>query len=453
MPARKKWVPYHVWLARRGKRRYSSSRRNLRGRGAYYGDSTQKIYGSGNYFTKGFRKAANYVKKEAKALAPGIFQGAARKAGQALITGFGDYHINSNSLIRGKAPAYDPSFGNGHLRVQHREYLGQVSASTAFSIGRYDINPGLTASFPWLAQIAQNFEQYRFRGLVYHYKSTTSDSIATATNDLGFGQVMMATDYDSNDPDYQSTIEMLNSMFANSTKPSNDLLHAVECAPDSQPYKLYFVRVGSLPANADIKTYDLGKFQFGTEGMATDYVGMGQLWCTYDVEFFKPQNATIVGTELITSQYFTSNGGSWEDNPFGTAQVGSLGNNFPVEFSVDGRTMVIPNFAKGGTFLMVMAWNGATPATVTIPTLKGNNVALKHCWDVSEMLTLLKNDGNVETFIVCFVFRVLTNEGNSYIAMETDGVFPTGTGQEGTIHITQVNRDVYEQFPETLLPN
>lgn len=453
MPAKRKWVPYHVWLARRGKRKYTSSRRNIRGRGAYYGNTPQNIYGTGNYFTKGFRKAANFVKSEAKALAPGIFKAGAQKAGQALISGFGDYHIHTNSLIRGKAPAYTPTFGNGAIRIRHREYLGSVNASTVFSIGKYDINPGLVASFPWLAQIAQNFEQYRFHGLVYHYKSTTSDAISGST-DLGFGQVMMATDYDSTDADYGSTVEMLNSMFANSTKPSCDLLHAVECAPDSQPYKLYFVRSGTLPANADIKTYDLGKFQFGTEGMATPYVGMGQLWCTYDISFYKPQAFAVTGTALLSSHYLTgTEGNSWEDNPFGLSSTPSTGNSLPLVFSADGRTMEFPNFTKGSTFLMAFSWNGDTPAIVTVPTIKGNNLVFKRCWESSATLLFIVNGGTVTTFIMVCVVRVLSNEGPVYMAMETDGVFPTGANTEGTITVSMVDGDTYAEYPETLIPN
>jgi hypothetical protein len=52
----------------------------------------------------------------------------------------------------------------------------------------------------------------------------------------------------------------------------------------------------SLPEGADKQFYDLGLFQLATQGMQNAVGTIGELWCSYEVEFFKPQishNLTI----------------------------------------------------------------------------------------------------------------------------------------------------------------
>ena len=154
-----------------------------------------------------------------------------------------------------------PSFGDDSIRVRKREFVCNVdSLSTLFTNSTFPINPGLEQSFPWLSSIAKNYEQYRFNGLIYQFVSTSSDAIASTTA-LGLGQVILATDYSAVDDAFQSAPQMLGSMFSNSGKPSDNIMHAIECAPMDTPQKLYYVRTGQAPTNSDKRLWDLGIFK------------------------------------------------------------------------------------------------------------------------------------------------------------------------------------------------
>lgn len=80
----------------------------------------------------------------------------------------------------------------GRTRVAHREYLGDITGSVNFAIAKtVAINPGVPASFPWLAYIARQYESYYVRSMCFEYE--TQESTATA------GTVMLAVDYDATD--------------------------------------------------------------------------------------------------------------------------------------------------------------------------------------------------------------------------------------------------------------
>jgi hypothetical protein len=39
--------------------------------------------------------------------------------------------------------------------------------------------------FPWLSNIAQNFESYKLRGLVFEFKSMSGDALTSTNTALG----------------------------------------------------------------------------------------------------------------------------------------------------------------------------------------------------------------------------------------------------------------------------
>lgn len=179
--------------------------------------------------------------------------------------------------------------------VRHVEFIQNIAGTEDFSLFSLGLNPGLDGTFPWLSQIAPAFEQYKWRGLVFTYKTTSAD-LVTGTNGA-LGQVIMATDYDSTDADYSNQREMLNSEYAKSAKPSVSFVHPIETARRETPYKLFYTREGPPPANADIRLYDIGKFEIATQGMQATGGTIGQLWVSYEIEFLKPQFKLDVGVE------------------------------------------------------------------------------------------------------------------------------------------------------------
>lgn len=213
------------------------------------------------------------------------------------ITGFGDYKVHSNTIMSGgmsNAQVVNSS-ANGGTIVRHREYIGDVKSTTTFTLDQFPLNPGQNKTFPWLSTIAANFEQYRFRGVLFEFHSTSADNVLSSAASTALGTVSMSTDYDVLDTPYLTKREMLNAQYANSRKPSESFIHPVECKKAWTPYNLNWVRTtNTFPDKGDPRTYDLGNFYVATEGMqnasSEGTIGsIGELWVTYEVEFFKQQ--------------------------------------------------------------------------------------------------------------------------------------------------------------------
>lgn len=179
--------------------------------------------------------------------------------------------------------------------VKHREYIGDVPANHDFTNFVFPINPGIKDTFPWLSYLAQQFEEWRPRGMIFYFKSTSSASVVNVTavpgvGDPSLGFVAMATDYNAVNPPFSSNLEMQNYEYGTSCKPSVDMIHVVECAKRHNPLATMYVRtepLGNTPA--DIRMYDLGNFQIATGGMQSTGNTVGQLWCSYEIEFEKPR--------------------------------------------------------------------------------------------------------------------------------------------------------------------
>lgn len=247
--------------------------------------------------------------------------------------------------------------------VRHTEFIQNISGTEDFSLFSLPINPGLDTTFPWLSQIAPAYEQYKWRGLVFTYKTTSAD-LVTGTNGA-LGQVIMATDYDSADANYTNQREMLNSEYAKSAKPSVSFVHPIETARSQTPYKMFYTREGDPPANADIRLYDIGKFQLATQGMQATGGTIGQLWVSYEIEFQKPQFKLDVGVEAdhftastlpTTSIFFPST----LEKVAGNLGFTRLGN----------QELECPQDSESKKFMLVYAFNGAVGTASTAATLQ-----------------------------------------------------------------------------------
>jgi hypothetical protein len=186
------------------------------------------------------------------------------------ISGMGDYNVHSNTLLGlANKGAVDGAMGpakflnstNG-VRIQHREYLRDVSSSSSFTLTNFFINPGLSESFPWLSRIAANFEQYKFHGLIYEFRSTSADALNSTNTALG--TVIMGTDYNPASPNFISKPQMEQSEWTTSAKPSCSFMHPIECAPGQAQVKLWYCRSTGVPTGSDQRLFDLANFQFAT---------------------------------------------------------------------------------------------------------------------------------------------------------------------------------------------
>lgn len=341
------------------------------------------------------------------------------------ITGHGDYKIKSNTLVFPKAV---PSFGSDCIRVNHREYLCDITSSTAFTNQRFELNPGLATTFPWLSAIAAQYEMYKFNGMIFEYVSTSADALNSTNTALG--KVLMATDYNALDSEFTNMQQMMGAEFSNFGKPSDSLIHAIECAPRENPIKLAYVRSGTVPNGADARLYDLGVFQIATQGSQAA-ANVGSLWVTYDVSFCKPVMNNQVGLALKTDHY-TLTAPAVTTSYFGTSRELQAGSN--LGSTCTGTVFSFPENMSSGTFEMVYVARGASTA-VANPTYTLTNCSLL---------------GNVMGGVASFQ----SNGGNTttgymnvhYIKIDTQGAFVTlsggtlpGTPTTGDLWITQIN--------------
>lgn len=189
------------------------------------------------------------------------------------------------------------SYGdNGRsCRVQHKEFIQNVSGTTAFTVPLFlALNPGLAGTFPWLSNIANNFEQYRVRMMRFCYLTRTGTNIP--------GSVLMAPDYDAADASPVSEQIMSNYAEVVEDAPWKDICCVLRPAGMHALGPKKFVRNGNA-LNQDLKTTDVGSFILATvDGTAVNW---GKLWVEYDVEFFEPQ-LNPNGSSLATSAQGTA---------------------------------------------------------------------------------------------------------------------------------------------------
>jgi len=243
----------------------------------------------------------------------GASMGDAIGKGIGYITGSGDYRVAPGRGV--------PSFSkNECTTITHRSYITDITSSSvagAFSIQKYAINPGLSGSFPWLAAIATNYEEYEFDGLVYEFVSTSGDSVGSTTTSLG--TVILATQYDPTKPNFDTKQGMENYSFSQSAKPSCSILHAVECKKNLSPVKCLYVRSGNN--TSDLRWTDFGNFYIATVGMQAASVTLGELWVSFKVKLRKPRLPQTVGIAGRIASATLYNTNSTTLSPAGTGSL------------------------------------------------------------------------------------------------------------------------------------
>jgi len=208
------------------------------------------------------------------------------------ILGQGDYKLSRNSVVEDMTRDQVPAMHSAKesIRFRHREFICDVysgASTTNFNSITYSVNPGLQGTFPFLAPIAQQFQEYRFHGLAFEFKPTSAVAIASATQ-IGMGTVMLAAQYRSTAPAFTSKQVLLNEMWAVDGRPSDEFMLPIECDPGQSPNATFYVRAAGLTSTDDIKFFDLCKITLATQGIPVANQIIGELWVTYDVELLKP---------------------------------------------------------------------------------------------------------------------------------------------------------------------
>lgn len=344
-----------------------------------------------------------------------------------------------------------PSIRNGSLDggtivISHKEFLGDVITNVTpgvFTSKTYRLNPGSYQTFPWLSQISQNFQQYRFEGLCFHFKSMSADALTNSNTALG--SVILCTQYDAQMDPPETKVEMENMEFSQSIKPSQSITHFVECAKSQSPLSELYINAKPKDQTGDKRFYDFGQFTIATQGMQGVEVNIGELWISYQVRLFKPQLYDALGNDAGFFHWGV------------TAPVGEITNNHPLgQKSISDWVLQKPDecfypknniecetqlsrtwyFEATGvpkTFIIYMYWLGADGSAESNPFL---NFSLIGALFILGPLNLGTDKQNSETNPYVSGFQ---RASTMQFAITTDGKGPWGWTWTGS---TKIPKDV-----------
>jgi hypothetical protein len=294
-------------------------------------------------------------------------------AGSALSTvlGFGAYKVKKNSLMS-QVPNMHKA--DESITVRHREYIQDVITSptaNTFLTQGFPLNPGLSETFPWLSGVAQQYQEYNIKGMIFEFVSTSADALNSTNTALG--SVILSTQYRSSLPGPLNKIQALNEYYSTDAKPSQNFVHCIECDPKSKPLNVEYIRGGAVPGNEDEKTYDLGVTYISTVGFQGTSVNVGELWCTYEIELRKPIANSSLNTYGSTAHYVLTSpavttayfGTSWSS--LYTYTNGLIQQQDLIGLSLTGTSVTFPLGSEGNYFFL---WSvNGTSTTVVAPTV------------------------------------------------------------------------------------
>lgn len=371
---------------------------------------------------------------------PGAMAGAA--AGRMLaarfskLIGSGDYATNiseiaHNSLVRSSGASEYASFSDSKtsVRLRHREYLQDVFAggSSTFANTAFAVNPGLSNSFPFLAQLAGNFEEYHMHGLVFEFVSTTSPYNASSA----MGSVIMAMEYNANSPNYSSKPQMENSDFAVSARPDKSMIYGVECSNNASAN--YYVRQGS--SGLPLTTTDIGNFQIATLTPIAAGTTLGELWVSYDIELFRPKISpsrygyahwSFVVPAAMPAGLLTLGtlGGVTPNAPPAAVRYGSA-STFSIGIAGGTNTLVMEGADVGDTFLIVLDLNSTSVGVQDITRSSVNLSVTPIFQDYTFSFVKTQSTGGVTQ---AYMVTVLSNATTPTMAFSTATVNGAAAG-------------------------
>lgn len=429
------------------------------GKGAYT-IRRPRITGKGAYFAPDYfeRLGDQFLGAPGKVVGEGV--GSILRA-----FGLGDYDLQENSLVPKLAMDMGqevPQVSNNKLdegcRIQRTEYIGDLltgsgGTPTGFSIESFSLNPGNPELFPWLASVAENFEEYEFDGIIFTLKTMASD-VSTA---LSLGTMFCACQYDIFDPPFLNKQELLEYQYASSKKVSKSVLLPIECAKKNDVLThLYVAPRNTLPVGADPRFYSMGNVVFGTQGCPAAGTPVAEVWVSYDVCLYKPKLTD--GGDLALSNITAH----WNSVGVGSGNFPGLTSTFPLGTSLNAQPVAgstqmaglimnsgalgnvgLPSEMSQGTFLVVIDWSttGAAVAIVA-PGIAPTNCTLKSWWlsGSSSISASPPNGTTAKSLTLAFILQV--NAENAMFTVGSAGTLPVAAVYAADLWITQLDGNV-----------
>jgi len=204
----------------------------------------------------------------------------------------------------------------GTIVVNHTEFITDIygipwdattvppSRTSDFQSFTLELNPGLSNTFPFLSQIAQNFEEFQFIQLVFEYHPKLSNNLTS--NDGQTGTLLFHTDTNPNNKP-KSSKQRLNQQFGTvDGRPIDFLDHGIECDPNKLPGDGHrFVRTEPITEGQDKLNYDHGLSQFAVCSTPQELSNevLGELHVYYTVKLIKPRCYSLYGLGLERDEF------------------------------------------------------------------------------------------------------------------------------------------------------
>nr|WRQ65044.1 structural protein [Tolivirales sp.] len=288
--------------------------------------------------------------------------------------GQGDYTVHANSLLGSVRP--DGSIPAMHkdgqsVIVRHKEFLGEILGSESYTVQkRYALNPGDSATFPWLAAIAGQYTEYKVRGMIFHYIPTSG--FAVNSTNPALGSVMIQTSYRATEAAPASKVEMMNEYWATESRPSEPFIHPIECDPKENPFNVQYVRNASVASTENVLMYDLGVTTVATTGCPATGNVIGDLWCTYEIELKKPKIANVTTETALSAVNYSQ--GTLSGAAMWAVTSGTVFSSIP------GVTTATTGLSVGrevqGTYILTVTVSGASTIGSSSVSL-GSGVSVK----------------------------------------------------------------------------
>lgn len=181
----------------------------------------------------------------------------------------------------------------GGLVISHQEFVGNVYGNSTlggYDSMVYDVNPGLSSTFPMLSQFAQNFDKYEMVQCVFHFETVLdSGTIQSETGQVGqistYGHVNIK----------MPTFETVSQFQANGGR-SAPTTHGQACGIECSTTQLKGLPNAGInyirhhPVD-DAVEYDQGKFQIAVSNTPKALFNqvLGKLYVSYTVKLIKPR--------------------------------------------------------------------------------------------------------------------------------------------------------------------
>lgn len=184
------------------------------------------------------------------------------------------------------------------MRIKHSELISVIGGSVAYAVNTIDINPAISASFPWLSGVAVNFEAFKIHALQLRYVPRC----ATTT----VGTIMMSTDYNSGDPTATAGPATETALMASPGAADGPAWTTIVSSLDPRRFNFqrYFTRGVAVQSN---ELYDPAFMYVGTVAFINTAV-VGRLFVDYDIELMTPALPTTADVKPTNTSTFTLRG-------------------------------------------------------------------------------------------------------------------------------------------------